>query len=923
VKVPFRLNKIDRQAHVAGLLLLSENVAELLELCARLRPGGTNSRREGPALPPIHAVPGGFLIEPGRPRTGAFPNTIRLRRLADGLFVPADADLTPALLDEEASGMVRDRGLVFLPGGRVLAYDRHRPLTPADLLAVPRAPAHTWSALPAPPPRPDRLREVRLDLPEQSPEELLAEGAEGVGVEEPRPPEAGPGATLGGKAALGAGQGLVWLGNVLRWPGLAKLGASLAGRALAQVPRLAESLLGKQEAALRELLRQFREGNLEEALRRALPLGGAGGRGGRPAEDARLPLHRLRFSLADLLGGGRGPASVWFSKSNTQSELAREYRKAAEAATARGDYRRAAFIYGRLLHDYRLAADVLARGGHHHEAAILYLEKLIDTRAAALAFEAAGEVDRALELYRRRGEHVQAGDLLRRAGEIEAAVQEYLLAADELAAAGNHLGAGDLLKNADRPDLACTYFAAGWAQRPQGTALPCLLRLVEWHAEQESPRDLLALVTEADAFLGRPGNEADAGQFYNSLARLADRTNLSAVRDDLRDLALRGLAGKMRQRVPTEERPGDAVSTMLSRPGLWPAPLVSDADFAYRAALRRRPRPRRPAGPASWLHACRGPLTAVCAAAETGKVFLGSAGGEVACFDPVRGSAAVVPRAWPPGQPIAARGTDARGEVLVVLLHAHDEVRLVSCTLADGLYRPRQERQLPYSQEAWLTAVAGREGQTAVGVWDGESLRILWATDLVPTESLEWPQKAWSPDMVLLAPPDASGRVASCVALCGPLLSWCLADETGKTRLESASLGWQPHMQPRPLHAPVPLAWRTAGADYLEFAGVTAHGSVHETQVHRSGEPITLTVTTVSGGGTNYRAATLLCPGQVAAVRQTGVDWLRSDNRRLAPRAATEVELEGAVACFASPGSSELIVVCHNGSLARLRVPQA
>ena len=42
-----------------------------------------------------------------------------------------------------------------------------------------------------------------------------------------------------------------------------------------------------------------------------------------------------------------------------------------------GDYRRAAFIYGKLLQDYRLAADVLARGGLYHDAAVIYLENIV------------------------------------------------------------------------------------------------------------------------------------------------------------------------------------------------------------------------------------------------------------------------------------------------------------------------------------------------------------------------------------------------------------------------------------------------------------------------------------------------------------------------------------------------------------------
>src|SRR5262249_11043814 len=163
---------------------------------------------------------------------------------------------------------------------------------------------------------------------------------------------------------------------------------------------LSEALLGRQEAALRELLRHFREGKLEQALRRALPIGGAG-RGSRPAGDANLPVHQLCYSLGSLLGDR--PADLWVCAPDVPPQLAAEYRKAAEEATRAGDYRRAAFIYGKLLSDYRLAADVLLRGGLFHDAAILYLSKLGDVLAAAHAFAAAGEIDRSLELYRCKG----------------------------------------------------------------------------------------------------------------------------------------------------------------------------------------------------------------------------------------------------------------------------------------------------------------------------------------------------------------------------------------------------------------------------------------------------------------------------------------------------------------------------------------
>src|SRR5205807_8292024 len=85
------------------------------------------------------------------------------------------------------------------------------------------------------------------------------------------------------------------------------------------------------------------------------------------------------------------------------------------------------------------------------------------------------------------------------------------------------------------------------------------------------------------------------GQFYNEVALLADRADLAALRDDLRDYALVGLATKLRQRAATGNRSGDAVGTLFGRAGVWPAPVVSDAQHAWKAGLR----PAAPPTPAA------------------------------------------------------------------------------------------------------------------------------------------------------------------------------------------------------------------------------------------------------------------------------------------------------------------------------------
>src|SRR5207253_11485161 len=130
--------------------------------------------------------------------------------------------------------------------------------------------------------------------------------------------------------------------------GLAGAGAGLMQRALDLIPRLSERLMGEQEAALRHLLRDFRDGNIEQALRRALPLNPSAFKPVVPAANAQLPRHSLLYSLRNLLAGRQDPGSLWITPDQLFYLLQAEYRKQAEAAAQRGDFRRAAFIYAKL-----------------------------------------------------------------------------------------------------------------------------------------------------------------------------------------------------------------------------------------------------------------------------------------------------------------------------------------------------------------------------------------------------------------------------------------------------------------------------------------------------------------------------------------------------------------------------------------------
>src|SRR5207302_9277864 len=109
-------------------------------------------------LPRVFRVADGLLLLCDQPLPTAVAGPVRLRALADHLFLPADAELVPALLDDEARGLVREQGLVFLPHGRVLSFDPARPLDLSTLLATGDRRRREWRPLPEVPELPDRVR---------------------------------------------------------------------------------------------------------------------------------------------------------------------------------------------------------------------------------------------------------------------------------------------------------------------------------------------------------------------------------------------------------------------------------------------------------------------------------------------------------------------------------------------------------------------------------------------------------------------------------------------------------------------------------------------------------------------------------------------------------------------------------------------
>jgi hypothetical protein len=73
-------------------------------------------------------------------------------------------------------------------------------------------------------------------------------------------------------------------------------------------------------------------------------------------------------------------------------------------------------------------------------------------------------------------------------------------------------------------------------------------------------------------------------------------------------------------------------------------------------------------------------------------------------------------------------------------------------------------------------------------------------------------------------------------------------------------------------------------------------------------------------GGGGFRAACLVRPGDVAGVTAGSMRWFRATRTSLMLRATNRAELAGAIACFPSPQSGEVLVLCAGGDVARVPV---
>ncbi len=894
----------------------------------------------------IFAVADALLVRLDEPSQSAFPLGTRLRPLdsTGNLLLPVDADLTPALLDDEIAILGRRQGLIFLHGGRVLAFDPSSPLPLSALLTATPKPPRLWSPLPSRAPLAETIHEWILDLPgdsapfdvsdfsSRSADEVLEPGGEGIAAQSTPLEHPGAYRHLAVRARELAGRAMRGLGRSLGLSGMQKLGQSWLRHApLESLPAPGASIESRQAAALRALLREFREGDPERALRHALPFRESGDSRVRPPEaNSHLPDQTITYSLSSLLGPSeRGHVTQWTGGQDVLADLIQEYRRAAQKARDRGDYRRAAFIYGRLLRDYATAAQTLIAGGLYRDAAILYLVKLNSPMAAARAFEAACDFDRALSLYRRESNHESAGDLLRKLGRNDEALVEYrkaasaLLARHQTSVATGQIAAGRLMSvKAGRPDLALEHFLAGWRRREHPSSLLCAVSAASLLADATRAEDLLTLAAEADDWLtSEAESPTRAALWYNHLAALSDLPEMESAASTLRDRARMGLARNLSREVQPGVKHASVLASLFTPRGRWSATLLRDAEFAARARLAKfeTRTSSRPSPPLD-LDTGAGQVLSFAAAPAADLLFLGFQSGHVLC---VRTTSMEIISVAQASLPVVSIATDADGRSLAVLRQGRGGQGELSTFARQGESRFQAILETPIDGlfNPWLTSISTGDPIQRIGIWDGVSIHIdsLAGSDL--SRAIEPPSSEDRPAAALLLDAVPSNAEASFTRLLvNQGHDWFLIDPGSNP--SSARLTWRPAEQGPGSLRHIVLSFSRLSPQELELVMITEHGALGwaAIRIERGIPRVTGSVSRACRSVDVYRAACLVCPGQVAAVSRLSVDLLRRSSSGLALHTSLPSDLPDVVAVTADSTASNLCLITGEGRLRRLPI---
>ena len=231
----------------------------------------------------------------------------------------------------------------------------------------------------------------------------------------------------------------------------------------------------KQLDRLMDLLKK----NPEEGLKYAIPIDDNSSSRGPDLGEGAWELSRLwgdfgLFGSSGFNGGSGGSINLEESR---LEKLRRQYQETAESLVEKGDYKKVAFVYMKLLKDYYMAASTLRDGKLYEEAATMYLKYLKNEELAAQCYEEGKMIEKAIELYEELRNYEKVGDLHLSIGNHKEAMVFYQKVIDALVLEGKYLQASEIAENKTK-DLTLTQrlLQDGWLQEKRGVT--CLKRFL-------------------------------------------------------------------------------------------------------------------------------------------------------------------------------------------------------------------------------------------------------------------------------------------------------------------------------------------------------------------------------------------------------------------------------------------------------------
>jgi len=322
------------------------------------------------------------------------------------------------------------------------------------------------------------------------------------------------GSESGGRAGPGAAveaRGPTWRSRLASWLNRAAARAAVA-------TGLARILGARQAEYFSRMMQFFEDGDLEQALRHAIPLGGSGDEFSGPALGVPRPRDDLSIPL-----GPRAPGAAIGATGDLMDELRALYRRTFQRLEREGQIERAAFVLAELLGANEEAVAFLEKHGQARLAAELAEARQLAPGLVVRQWFIAGDVARAVAVARRTGAFADALGRLKRK-DPELARSFALIWADTLADGGDYWGAADVVWSVP----GATSLAAGWLDRAMDVGGPTGARALVRRLSLDADR-FQDLRPRALALLHAPAEEDGGARraFADELAAIQRKTGLT------------------------------------------------------------------------------------------------------------------------------------------------------------------------------------------------------------------------------------------------------------------------------------------------------------------------------------------------------------------------------------------------------------